>query len=117
VERGKNEKRHVLLPDPAMATGDEKVDLSEPGAASGPDPSRRAKRAVGDRHDFPGHSFTDEDNSLPEWHLNRHLTENSDRRSRTRWCLMTNYFYFATSHAAETDVEWQPFRIRKEIQH
>jgi hypothetical protein len=42
-----------------MATGDEKVDLSEPGAASRPDPSRRAKRGVGDVHDFPGHSFTD----------------------------------------------------------
>jgi hypothetical protein len=39
------------------------------------------------------------------------------RHSRTRWWLMANYFYFATSRAAETDVECQPFRIRKEIQH
>ena len=37
MERGKKEKRHVLLPDHAMVTGDEKVDLSEPGAASRPD--------------------------------------------------------------------------------
>jgi hypothetical protein len=39
----KKEKRHVLLPDPAIVSGDEKVDRSEAGAASRPDNSRRTR--------------------------------------------------------------------------